>query len=217
MTETHEITAKTWTIRKALVMATVCLMLGTVSGWLIRGIQSPALASSPQTASAPAPGPSAVNPSAPASDPAHLKLVADQEAAPLLEKLKSDPTNAGLLTNIGNLYYDAQQYPIAVDYYGRALNAQPSNANVRTDMGTAYWYMGHADEAIAQFNQALSYQPENSNTLFNRGLVKWQGKRDGAGAIADWKKLLATNPNYEAKEKVDQMLAEVEKQTAAHP
>jgi tetratricopeptide (TPR) repeat protein len=134
-----------------------------------------------------------------------------------LEKLKSDPTNAGLLTNIGNLYYDAQEYPIAVDYYGRALKAEPSDANVRTDMGTAYWYMGHADEAIAQFNQALSYQPENSNTLFNRGLVKWQGKRDGAGAIADWKKLLATSPNYEAKDKVDQMLAEVEKQAAAHP
>jgi phage terminase large subunit-like protein len=46
--------------------------------------------------------------------------------------------------------------------------------------------------------------------------VKWQGKHDSAGAIADWKKLLAVNPNYEAKDKVEQMLSDVEKQVAAN-
>ncbi len=43
----------------------------------------------------------------------------------------------------------------------------------------------------------------------------WQGKHDSAGAIAEWKKLLAANPNYEGKGKVQQMLSDVEKQVAA--
>ena len=75
-------------------------------------------------------------------------------------------------------------------------------------MATAYWYMGNADTAIAEFNKALSYAPTSPNTLFNRGLVKWQGKKDFDGAMADWKKLLATNPNYDGKAKVEQMMAD---------
>jgi len=146
-----------------------------------------------------------------------MKEMADAQAAPLLEKLKSDPKNPDLLTSIGNLYFDAQQYPIAVGYYGRALQARPSDVSVRTDMATAYWYLGNADEAINEFNKALAYAPTNPNTLFNLGIVKWQGKHDSAGAIADWRKLLGANPNYEQKDKVQQMLNDVEKQTVSKP
>jgi hypothetical protein len=46
------------------------------------------------------------------------------------------------------------------------------------------------------------------NTLFNRGLVRWKGKKDGPGAIADWNQLLAANPNYEGKEQIAKMMAE---------
>jgi len=134
--------------------------------------------------------------------------MADTQAAPLLEKLKSDPNNSSLLSEIGNLYYDAQQYPIAVDYYGRALKTKPADAAVRTDMATAYWYMGDADRAIAEFTKALTYEPNKPNTLFNLGLVRLKGKMDRAGAVADWEKLLATNPNYEGKDKVVRMISE---------
>jgi tetratricopeptide (TPR) repeat protein len=84
-------------------------------------------------------------------------------------------------------------------------------------MATAYWYMGNADSAIAEFNKALTYAPNNPNTLFNLGLVKWKGKMDSAGALADWQKLLAANPNYEERGKVKEMIAEVKKQAAGKP
>jgi len=103
-----------------------------------------------------------------------------------------------------------------VDYYTRALKLKPSEVAVRTDMATAYWYMGNADSALAEFDKALSYSPNSPNTLFNRGLVRWEGKTDAAGAIADWEKLLATNPNYEARDNVVKMIAEV-KQHAGNP
>jgi tetratricopeptide (TPR) repeat protein len=143
-----------------------------------------------------------------------LQAIADAQVAPQLLKLKSDPNNPELLANIGNVYYDAQQYPTAVDYYGRALKAKPSDAAVRTDLGTAYWFMGNADSALTEFNKALTYAPTNPNTLFNRGLVRLKGKQDPAGAISDFEKLLATNPNYEGKDNVEKMMAEAKKQPA---
>ena len=197
-----------WTSRQALLLVSLCLILGIAGGWFVRGTFSPSTLATAQPVAAPA----AAASNSPA--PPRLKELADTQAAPLLAKLNADPKNIDLLNSIGNLYYDAQQYTVAVDYYNRSLAVKPADAAVRTDMATAYWYLGNADEAIAQFNQALTYAPTNPNTLFNLGLVKWQGKHDSAGAIADWKKCLAANPNYEQKEKVQQMLSDVEKQTS---
>lgn len=207
MTDTNRTLMKPWTSKNAILLAAACLVVGVAGGWFIHGPQAAAIGPAKTPEAAVAANAAAVPPQAPG--PAQLKQMADAQAAPLLDKLKSDAANAELLINVGNIYYDAQQYPVAIDYYGRALKAKPSDAAVRTDMATAYWYMGNADTALAEFDKALTYAPTNPNTLFNRGLVKWKGKGDGAGAVADWKKLLATNPNYDAKDKVKEMLDEV--------
>jgi tetratricopeptide (TPR) repeat protein len=202
-----------WTSRQALILVTLCLAAGVTGGWLGRGLQKTpqsSLAQRPSLSSVAVPASSSPSPTSQS-----LREIADTQAASLLAKLSADPSNPDTLASIANLYYDAQQYPVAVDYYNRSLQSRPSDASVRTDMATAYWYMGNAEEAIAQFNQALVFAPTNPNTLFNLGLVKWQGKHDGPAAIALWKKLLESNPNYEQKDKVLQMLSDVEKQTHA--
>ncbi|MGA2002861.1 MAG: tetratricopeptide repeat protein [Terriglobales bacterium] len=218
MSETNNTSSSmNWTGVQAYTLAVVCLLLGMAGGWLIRGSQTPA-APTAETASASAPAPSAMGGGMNAQPtPEQLKKMADTQAAPLIEKLKSDPNNPELLAGIGNFYYDAQQYPTAIDYYGRALKTKPADAAVRTDMATAYWYMGNADSAIAEFNKALTYEPNKPNTLFNLGLVKWQGKMDINGAVAEWEKLLKTNPNYEGKDKVEQMIAEAKKHADVKP
>jgi tetratricopeptide (TPR) repeat protein len=137
-----------------------------------------------------------------------LQQSADAQSAPLLAQLKMDPNNPSLLTQLGNIAYDAKQYPAAIDYYQRVLKLRPADTSVRTDMGTAYWFIGNADAAIEQFNKALSYEPTKPDTLFNLGIVESQGKKDSEGAIAAWQKLLAANPNYENKEAVLQLIAQ---------
>lgn len=206
--------ANAWSDPQAYTLAVVCLLIGIAGGWFIRGSQSPA-AAAPETASAAQPDPNSGPAQAPTA--AQMQQMADAQAAPLLEKLKSDPANPGLLENIGNIYYDTQQYPTAIDYYQRALKVQPANAGVRTDMATAYWYTGNADSAITEFRKALSYEPTKPNTLFNLGIVEWQGKMDIDQAVATWQKLLDTNPNYEGKDKVLQLMAEAKKHSAIKP
>jgi len=217
MTDANRTPIKQWTVKQAILLAVVCLIVGIAGGWQIRASQGPAATGSAKASGVATPAANGTTPASRMPGPDRLKERADAQAAPLLDRLKSDPDNSELLTSIGNLYYDAQQYPTAVDYYARVLKARPSDPAVRTDMGTAYWYMGNADSAIAEFNKALAVSPNNPDTLFNLGLVKWRSKKDGANAIADWKKLLAANPNYEGKDKVEQMLAEVKQQREIAP
>jgi len=197
-----------WTSLQAYTLAVVCVLVGLAGGWFFRGSQSPVSAAPGASARAAAPGGITAEQM---PSPEQMKRMADSQAAPLLEKLKSEPKSGELLANIGNIYYDTQQYPAAVDYYQRSLNVQPANTSVRTDLGTAYWYMGNADKALEELNKALKYDPNKPNTLFNFGIVKWQGKMDVDGAVAAWQKLLETNPNYEGKDKVQQLIAQAKK------
>jgi cytochrome c-type biogenesis protein CcmH/NrfG len=202
-----------WTAKQAYAIAVICLLLGIAGGWLFRGSHMPASAAGQSMTSPPGmPTSSDAQPT-----PEQLKKMADVQARPLLEKLSSGPENPELLASIGNTYYDVQQYSTAVDFYQRALKAQPTNAGVRTDMATAYWYQGDADRAITEFNKALSYQPTNPNTLFNLGIVKWQGKMDVNGAVAAWQKLLDSNPTYENKDKVVELIAQARNHAGIKP
>lgn len=205
-------TSNPWSSQQAYLLATVCLLLGTAGGWLFRGSQSPLNAAS---ATASAPAMNSIADTQPT--PEQMKKMADTQAAPLVEKLKASPNDPDLLAKIGNLYYDVQSYPTAIDYYQRSLELQPANAGVRTDLATAYWYVGNPDTAIKEFHKALSYEPNKANTLFNLGVVQWQGKMDIKAAVASWKKLLATNPNYEGKDKVLQLIAQAEKHSSVKP
>lgn len=204
----------TWSSQQAYALAIVCLLLGTAGGWLFRGSQSPSATSSLATAG----GNLSMNSIATSQPtPDQLKKMADTQAAPFIEKLKNSPNDPELLAKIGNIYYDVQAYSTAIDYYQLALQARPRDASVRTDMATAFWYLGNADTAIKEFNKALTYEPNKANTLFNLGMVQWQGKMDIKAAVASWQKLLATNPKYENKDKVLQLIAQAEKHSSVRP
>ena len=216
MTELKTTTSTYWTSAQTFGLAAVCLVLGLCGGMLLRKAVTQSASqviSAPQQASMPA-ATAPVNLGSATAEPSpqELKLAADTQAAPLVEKLKSDPTNAALLANLGNIYYDVKAYPTAIEYYERSLKAQPSDTSVRTDLGTAYWYNGDADTAIAEFQKSLSYEPTKPDTLFNLGIVEWQGKKDAKKAVAAWQKLLDANPGYENKQKVLQLIAQVQNQ-----
>jgi tetratricopeptide (TPR) repeat protein len=214
VTQLKTTTSNVWSNTQAFTLAAVSLLLGVCCGWMIRKSTAetlqPATSTSTAQLSAPSqPAPPNFGSVRQVPSAQDLKQAADTQAAPLLEKLMATPTDAGLLTQLGNIYYDAKQYPVAIDYYERALKSQPKDTSVRTDLGTAYWYKGDADTAITEFNKALTYEPAKADTLFNLGVVKWQGKKDAQGALTAWQKLLDANPGYENKGKVLELMAQV--------
>jgi tetratricopeptide (TPR) repeat protein len=203
-----------WTSFQAYALSVVCLAIGLAGGWFIRGSQS-ASGSPVETASAASSQEMSGATGQPT--PEQLRHMADKQAAPFLDELQKDQANPDLLAKIGNVYYDTQQYSVAIDYYQRALKVKPTDASVRTDMATAYWYTGSADTAISEFNRALADEPNKPNALFNLGVVQWQGKMDINRALATWQRLLDTNPNYEGKAKVIELMAQVKKHSGIKP
>ncbi len=202
-----------WTSVQAYVLAVICLLVGVAFGYLLRGsapTQTAGTANAAQVAGGngvgTAPGMAAAN-----SAPQQLRQMADTQAQPLLAQLKSDPNNAQLLYSIGNLYYDAQQYPDAVKYYESSLRINPKATDVRTDLGTAYHLMGQPDRAISEYDEVLKTDGRHANALFNEGMVKWQDKMDVNGAVAAWKRLLETNPDYPQRDRVQGLIAQAEK------
>jgi cytochrome c-type biogenesis protein CcmH/NrfG len=200
---------------QAYTLAVITLAIGIAVGYFARGSAPVSTAGpSPQTASAPAgmgnaPMGSAQLPGIGSTQPeqAPSPEMLAKAAEPLLAQLKTNPKDFDTIVRLGNLYYDGQAYPQAIEYYEKAIALQPENADVRTDLGTAYWYTGNADKAIASFEKALTIRPNHAPTLFNLGIVRWQGKKDPKGAIVAWEKLLQTNPDYPQKDQV-QMLIE---------
>ena len=214
MTEAQQRTSN-WTSVQAYGIAVVCLALGIGVGYLLRSSRPAAASSGPQRpASQPAETASGMMPQV---TPEQLKHMADKQAEPVLNQLNAKPNDPALLAQAGNVYYDAQLYKEAADYYSRALAGDPNNTNIRTDLATALWYLGDADRALVEFDRVLRQEPTKSNALFNRGIVRWQGKMDIKGAVSDWEALLKTDPNYRDRDKVEQMLAQAKKHLNIKP
>jgi cytochrome c-type biogenesis protein CcmH/NrfG len=140
-----------------------------------------------------------------------MKQMADKQAAPLLEKLKTDPNNGALLVQVGGIYHSTHQFAEAVAYYGKAVQAEPKNVDFRTKLAISLYRGGDVDRAIVQLNQALSIDPKDANALFNLGMIRLQGKQDGKGALAAWQKLLKSNPQLspDRKAAVLKLMADV--------
>jgi hypothetical protein len=206
---------------QAYTLAVITLAIGVAIGYFSRGSSPTAVAhGAAQSAGGGAPAgmggggggvppmggaqlPGIGSPQGAAASPEMLAKAAE----PMLAKLKANPKDTDTLAQLGNLYYDGQAYPQAIDYYTKYLAINPKNPDVITDLGTVYWYSGNPDKAIEEFDKSLAIRPNHPGTLFNLGIVKWQGKKDPKGAIVEWEQLLKTNPDYSQKEQV-QMLIE---------
>jgi cytochrome c-type biogenesis protein CcmH/NrfG len=191
---------------QVIVMCAVCLVVGVIVGYLLRG-SAPA-ASAPvltqQTAAAPVGMIGAAGSQAmPSLD--DLKRMADKKAEPLLAQLKTDPNNAETLNHLGMLYKSAHQFKQAEDYFQKSLQANPKNADVRTDLASCMYFTGDADGAIAELQKALTYDPKHSGALMNLGIIEYKSKNDVKAAVAAWEKLLKMNPDFDQKELVVHM------------
>jgi cytochrome c-type biogenesis protein CcmH/NrfG len=207
-----------WPPAQVALICAVCLAFGLVAGYLLRGSAPRPLPVAAATAEASVPSPHGMGagampteavgnpPKMPTLD--DLRRMADQKAAPLLAKLRSDPGNAQLLNQIGLTYENAHQFKEAAGFFARSLQNDPKNIGVRADYASCLYYTGDADGALAQLNQSLTFEPRHAGTLMNIGIIKWRSKKDAAGAVAAWEELLQYHPEFPQKVLVQQMITE---------
>ena len=202
----------TWSPKLVYELAAICLGLGVLVGYLVRG-------SCGASALAPAEAKHLEMPAGmPQGDPTptleQMKQMADKKAAPLLEELKKHAKDKKALAQTAYVYKSAHQFQDAANYFGKALEVDPNDVTLRTEMASCLYYIGDVDGALVQLQQSLKYEPKDANSLFNLGMIRWKGKNDAAGAVAAWQELLRTNPNLDRKPIVEQMIAEAQQGAA---
>lgn len=208
-----------WQGKQVYALAAVCLVIGLAVGYLFRGSRSPAPSAGAMAAAAAqgaaVPGMGGQRPQVTLDQ---MKQMADKQAEPLLAKLKDDPKNAELLSQIGGIYFSTHQFKEAADYFSRSLEVKPKNTAIRTQLASCLYYSGDADGAIKQLAQATTDDPKDANSLFNLGYIRWQAKKDSQGALAAWAQLLKTNPQLEPAKKaqVEKLMADVRQANAAN-
>jgi tetratricopeptide (TPR) repeat protein len=173
---------------ESLVVGVAGVLLGLIAGWMI-GSQQPAArpsAAPPAAASAPAqsaPGTSA-RPSLDENEVKRLETMAEK-----------DPANVTPKAQLGNLYFDAERYAEAAQWYEKAMAVDPSNADVSTDLGVSYYYQNQPDKALAQFKRSLEIDPRHTKTMLNQGIVLAFGKQDLDGASKAWQRVIELAPS----------------------
>ncbi len=196
------------------ILAGLSLIIGLAIGYVLRAghlqTVTPPSAETQSLAPATAPAPVAANAKQPTLE--DIRKMADTQAAPLLNKLKTDPRNSKVLEQVGATYYEGHQFKLAAEYYGKAAQADPKNSAVRVKLAGALFQSGNPNGAITQLNQVLEQEPNNPNALFNLGAIRLNAKKDPKGALAAWNQLLKTNPQLEPERKaqVEHLIEQVQ-------
>jgi cytochrome c-type biogenesis protein CcmH/NrfG len=134
--------------------------------------------------------------------------------AALEREVAANPANVNAWINLGNNYFDTNQYEKSIQAYNKALELNPNNANVWTDMGVMYRRAGKPQEAIKAFDKAVAVDPKHETSRFNKGIVLMHDLQDIQGAIEAWEGLLQINPIAMAPngQSIDQMLVGLKQQ-----
>ncbi len=173
----------------AIVFGIAGALFGLIVGWVLGSQQTAgtARAAAPVAQAAPAPQQQASAPQATPIDPDRAKALENTAG--------QNPKDVSSRVQLGNMYFDAEQYSQAIKWYEQAFALNPKDANVSTDLGVAYYYTNQSDKALAQFDQSLSIDPKHIKTLLNVGIVRAFGKQDFSGAGKAWQQVVDISPD----------------------
>ena len=171
-----------------LIVALIALVAGFLGGTIYSAFQS---------------GPTTTVQSGPPSGPPQQQSqfpqnFSNQQATQILsleQEVAVNPTNVQAWIQLGNVYFDTNNFSKAIRAYEKSLELSPNNPNVLTDLGVMYRRNGQSDKALEAFDKAVAADASHAQSRFNKGIVLNYDMGDREGAIRVWEELLKVNPN----------------------
>ena len=194
-------------MKRDSMFAMVGMLFGILIGWIV-GSQH---AGPPVPTAAPASASSASSGSQASGRATSAPALDVQRASELERTANSQPSNAAVRVELANVYFDAERFDLAVPWYEASLKLDSKNLDASTDLGVCYYYLNQVDRALAQLDHSLSLDPKHLKTPLDQGIVRAFGKKDFAGAIDSWQKVIAVAPTsteaQQAKQGIDGILS----------
>ena len=160
------------------------LFFGVMLGWMLGAQQASSPVAPPAQTQA-----SSASSQTPAPPPLDLQRASDLE-----RQAKASPNDAAVREQLGNLYFDAQRFDLAIPWYEAAMKIDKKNVNISTDLAVSWFYQNEIDRALKQIDYSLSLDPKHAKTLLNQGIIRAFGKQDLDGAGKAWEQVVAVAP-----------------------
>lgn len=121
-----------------------------------------------------------------------------EHLAALIEKTRTTPDDINAWIQLGHLYFDSGQPPLAIEAYERVLQLNPEMPDIWTNAGVMHRRNGDPQKAIEFFDRALDIDKHHQIAWFNKGVVSRFDLNDTKAALEAWKKLVEINPKAKA-------------------
>ena len=139
-------------------------------------------------------------PAAPLTAQVYLKK--GDEAKDAQEKLSHyskaieiDPNYAIAYNNRGSVYYDRDEYRLALNDYNKAIAILPDYAIALNNRGMVYLIKRDYEKALKDFSKAIEFKHDYAYAYNNRGMVYYD-KNDDDQALNDFNKAIKLNRDY---------------------
>ena len=113
-----------------------------------------------------------------------------------VEAAPTSRQNVMLLANLGTVQRRRGKIHEAIDTYTLALNHSPLNVTILMSRATAYMALGNDNKAYTDLCNVLDKETAHIEALYYRAFI-YTGRREYAAARADYKRLLALQPDHE--------------------
>ena len=99
--------------------------------------------------------------------------------------LEIEPAHAAAHINLGTLYYNRQDFPLAEKHYRQAIEADPRYALAYFDLGNVLDETGRVQDAIQSYKTALQLAPTYADAHYNLALA-YEKLREPRKALKHW-------------------------------
>lgn len=172
-----------------LLASFICLIVGFLGGVVFSAYKSGSGVQVP--AGMPQPSPQSQQ------QASQEETISEDQAKRILaleKEVAASPDNVDAWTQLGNLYFDTNNFDSAIRAYKKSLALKPDNANVQTDLGVMYRRAGQPEQAVKEFEKAIVIDPKHEIARFNTGIVLLHDLNDREGALKAWQGLVDINP-----------------------
>ena len=122
----------------------------------------------------------------------------NERVAELMAAVQQDPENPEVLFELGETFFQANEWQAAIDWFTRLLAVDPNNAHANTDIGTAHFNLGRPEEAKAAWLAVLDIAPNDVQVHYNLGFLYANAEpQDLAAARREWQTVLELAPGSE--------------------
>ena len=133
-----------------------------------------------------------------------------QQIQALKARIAQNPKDGDAYSQLGDLYFEANMYKQALQYYQSAVNANGKDLASRNDLAICDHLTGKDKAAFDELNTALKMDPNNQHLWLTLGVISYEtGARSKASDALE--KAYNIDPTSDAGTKAKSMLASLNK------